>query len=188
MSSERLGNFPKGTQLLRGRAKSQAQVCLPLKSQLFCYGGSSTTAYWMDLFPQQDFNLLEWRHSLLISVFTIALRIMHKHSAFFFYLFFRERQSACKWGRGARRERERESQKGYPPGTEPDTGLDLTTLRSRLEPKSKVSLVTDRVTQAPRQSIFNTSLLNKKWPTASAHPPTDHVCSLIGSYHCLCLK
>ena len=39
---------------------------------------------------------------------------------------------------GAERERERDSQVGSTPSTEPDAGLDPTTVRSLPEPKSRV--------------------------------------------------
>ena len=69
-------------------------------------------------------------------------KCLFRSFAYFFkktYLFEREkgeRERARKEGEG-RRERERESQADSPLNMEPDTGLDLTTLRSGPELKSR---------------------------------------------------
>ena len=55
-----------------------------------------------------------------------------------------ERVSESKHSQGRGRERrERESQAGSTPSTEPDVGLDLTTMRSWPEPKSRVRHLTN---------------------------------------------
>ena len=69
----------------------------------------------------------------------------------FIYVFF-ERESLS--GGGAEREKERESQAGYTLSTEPNTGLDFTTLRSWPEPKSRVRRLTNWATQTPPSGSF----------------------------------
>ena len=62
-----------------------------------------------------------------------------------FVLFFREsehRHKGVSMG-GTEGERERASQAGSMPSTEPDEGLDLTTVRSWPELKSRVGRLTD---------------------------------------------
>ena len=57
-------------------------------------------------------------------------------------------------GGGGTEEKERENPKQTPClSVEPDTGLDLTNLRSRSEPKSRFGCSTDRATQASLGSL-----------------------------------
>lgn len=67
---------------------------------------------------------------------------------FIIIIFFKERESASWEGQ---REKGRESQADSMPSTEPNAELDLTTLRSGPEPKSRVRRLTDCViTQVPQ--------------------------------------
>ena len=71
---------------------------------------------------------------------------------FFFNVYLcvlRERKHTSEWGRGQKGEGERESQTGSTFSAEPDVRLNLTTMRSCPEPKSRVGHLTDWVTQAP---------------------------------------
>ena len=61
----------------------------------------------------------------------------------YFWLRESERESKRKQKRERDGEAERESQADSIPGTEPDAGLDLTTLRSQPEPKPRVRHSTD---------------------------------------------
>jgi len=73
---------------------------------------------------------------------------------FFSFILEKEKVCVCKQGRG--RGRERESQADSALSVEPDKGLDLTSLRSWPEPKSRAGCLTDWATQAPhclRQSF-----------------------------------
>ena len=62
----------------------------------------------------------------------------------FFFFFIREIESVNQV-----RQRERESQAGSTPSTEPDVGLDLMTLRSGPESKSRDRCLTDWAAQVP---------------------------------------
>lgn len=65
-------------------------------------------------------------------------------------------------GEGCReRGREREPQADSALSRAPDTGLDLTTMRSRPEPKSRVGHFTNGATQEPPALIFLTCYGNK---------------------------
>jgi len=61
----------------------------------------------------------------------------------------------CEWVPG-HKERETESQAGSELSTEPDTKLDLTTLRSRPDPKPKIGHLTNCSTQTPLSVFLNT--------------------------------
>ena len=58
------------------------------------------------------------------------------------------------------REREREPQAGFTFSTEPDTGLNPMTVRSRPEPTSRIGCSTDWATQVPLPFIFNLPGIN----------------------------
>ena len=78
-----------------------------------------------------------------------------------FYLFERETVRESKHMSRVERgtEGEREFQADFPLSTEPDSGLQLTTLRSQPELKSRVGCLTNWVAQALHQSsIFETHL------------------------------
>ena len=62
------------------------------------------------------------------------------------YLFIRERESRHEWE--GKREREKKSQADSVLSTEPEAGLDLTTLRLGPEPKPRVKCSTDCAIQA----------------------------------------
>ena len=77
---------------------------------------------------------------------------------FVFVLFERESKSTHTGELGRGRGRGTERVLGSTPSLEPDSGLDLTTVRSRPEPKSRVGYLTDRATQAPQLISFCVSV------------------------------
>ena len=70
------------------------------------------------------------------------------------YFFWRQRKYELG-GQGAERKGETESLEGSMPSTELDVGLNLTTLRSWPELKSKVRHLTDGAVQAPGSNILD---------------------------------
>ena len=65
-------------------------------------------------------------------------------SHFFVIFFLKERESErAQADEKGQRERERESQTGSTLSTEPDAGLDLTTMKSSPKPKSRVRCSND---------------------------------------------
>ena len=85
----------------------------------------------------EDLNCLAWCSSICIYIWLFSHEWIQVK---LFFFFFREGSGAEEQRKG---EGERESQTGSTPSTELDTGLDLTTLKSWPEPKSRVKCLTD---------------------------------------------
>ena len=65
----------------------------------------------------------------------------------------------CKWGGGAEEEGEKETQADSPLSTEPDTGLNLMTLKSKLSRNQRPDVLTNCATQVPFYQTFKEELI-----------------------------